>query len=187
MFLVVHNSHWIDFNSSSSWIKVAGTSFLLKNLPTQGSPPDLNFIVAPSPAWPCTNISFQYSIEDICGGIGTIPVCKFSVFCTPTPTATFTPNPVKPKILVAGYLDTYIESSLPGTLKIYAVSDQYCSYLELFYGGMPTGINLNEVDPDVYSFVISLDAGAAQGIYVFELLPSDYSIQGYLWPYFTVD
>ncbi len=120
---------------------------------------------------------------------------------TPTPTATITPIP--PDIAIAGYMDTYLDSS-GGNLSVLALVQNEegipVDKVEILYQGVPTGLELfpqsqhatQKQDKGIQSTVFTLytyiPPGAAPISIPLELLATDeLGGNGDLWPYLVVD
>ncbi len=112
---------------------------------------------------------------------------------TSTPTATATPLPSGPKVLVGGYWDTYLTATEGGNMRISAlVTEPEMRAVELYYGGMATGILLYDdgqhgdfgFGDGLYGNQFTFAPGDYAPRYLFELQPSNrQGIFGPLWPY----
>jgi hypothetical protein len=99
----------------------------------------------------------------------------------------------KPYILAAGYNQTDLQVQSGGTIDILAAVTDYdgiddIDYVELYYGGQPTGVHLNDLGGGLYGFTASVGENAVPvGKYLLELVAVDKDgNRSDMWPYLTV-
>jgi hypothetical protein len=109
------------------------------------------------------------------------------------------PPSERPRIFMAGFMDTRIRSSSGGqfTMLAFTTSDLPIATVELYYHGLPTGVMLYDdglngdfaSGNDVFGLSFYVEPGAlAPGNYPFQLRATDVSgTQSDLWPYLTVN
>ncbi len=103
------------------------------------------------------------------------------------------PEGLTTRNILGGYWDTYLSSAGGGWLNLYAVVDylgeQQVDSVQMYYGGIPTGIFLTRQSPILFTFTALLGPGVPQGHYGLELLAEDAATTAKtnLWPHLCVD
>lgn len=117
---------------------------------------------------------------------------------TPTPMATPTPEPPPTEpFLLAGYWDTDLEANVPGRLNLTALAFDLSpnpgtfTGATILLGGGPLGLNMAQVAPGYYQFVIPDLSGAALsglGLEIeAQLSANGMNVTSQRWPYLTVE
>ncbi len=104
------------------------------------------------------------------------------------------PGTARPYIMAAGYMESAVSASQGGTVTILVVAadpDGAADIrdVEIFYGGMPTGVNLLDLGDGV--FMTDIPVGPEMmpaGEYLLELAAWDVSgNRSLIWPYLTIE
>lgn len=110
-------------------------------------------------------------------------------------------GPLRPKIMVGGYWDTFISTESGGNLSLllYASDpdgDDDVINVELYYGGAPTGVYLSDDGPpldwtaedNLYMIISPVDPGLTADMFLVEGVARDSSGNvSHLYPYLTVE
>lgn len=108
MKVALRDAQFIDLNSSLSRLRFSGVDVALKTLPTEGTLPDINVILAPGADWSCGSQTVEVELKYICGG-DDVTQCKVQVVCD------------RPQVMLAGYLSTDLAVGEERTLEFFAV------------------------------------------------------------------
>lgn len=112
---------------------------------------------------------------------------------TQTPSPTPTPTSAKPKLYLAGYLNTRLSAGVAGQLKLMAFSmdtngEAALSTVQLHLGGVPSGLHLDGVGDGFFLLPYLRMNSPSPARYLLELRGSTADgTPTQLWPYLTVE
>lgn len=89
---------------------------------------------------------------------------------------------------IAGYMDTNLTSESGGNLTIWAYDMNIIGPIQVYYEGLPTGIELQQIDPQgIYLFTYHISSGLSSMSLLFELIGENSLANLYQqWPYLQV-
>ncbi len=95
----------------------------------------------------------------------------------------------KPKIYLAGYLNTNVSQATGGVIEIgaYVMDNIGVDNVEVYYDKSPTGLFLPEVAQKVYITTLNVGPGAPAGQYLLQVVATDNAgNESFMWPYLYI-